>query len=314
MLSGVELCAICDISTEALKRFGDEFCVSRRYLSLSEMLAAEELDIAIICNWGAYHAQTGIQLANSRKVRAILCEKPFTSTAAEAERLVAAAKENRVLIAEAFKFRHHPMHIKAKELVDSGAIGLVQTIRSTFCTGGGGGPETRRPEQNWRFNKAKGGGSIYDLGCYCIHHARFIFDAEPVRLFAANQPGIEVDDAAYLLLVFPGGRTAQISVGFNCASAQYAEICGTAGMFRMDKVWNNENQPVAIEHRTPTETQTLEFEPTFQFEHQLQHLCDCLATRQQHRISPENCVNQMKVIDAVFESIATGRVVELPKS
>ncbi|MCZ6676987.1 MAG: Gfo/Idh/MocA family oxidoreductase [Candidatus Poribacteria bacterium] len=307
-----ELSAICDVSEEALNRYGEEFGVANRYLDLDEMLQTENLDIAIICNWGAYHAETGIQISKSRQVKAILCEKPFTSTAAEAEQMVAAARENGILLAEAFKFRHHPMHLKAKELVDAGAIGEVMTVRSTFCSGGGGGgPETRKPEANWRFNKAKGGGSIYDLGCYCIHHARFIFGTEPVRVFAASQPGLEVEDAAYLLLVFPNDRTAQISVGFNAAGGQYAEICGRAGMIRMDKVWNNENQPVTLEHHSQGGVESINFESTFQFAHQLRHLCDCLQTGGPHRIPPENSINQMRVIDAVFESMATGKAVEI---
>ena len=307
-----DLCAICDVSEDALNRYGDELSVSHRYLDLNKMLAAENLDIAIICNWGVYHAQTGIQIANSRQVKTILCEKPFTLTAAEAEQMVAAAKENGILIAEAFKFRHHPMHLKAKELIDAGEIGDVMTLRSTFCAGGGGGgPEQRKPESNWRFNKAKGGGSIYDLACYCIHHARFIFDADPIRVFAVSQPGIEVDDAAYLLLVFADRRTAQISVGFNAAGGQYAEICGTGGMLRIDRIWNNENHPVAIELQTKDGQQTIEFKATFQFAQQLEHLCDCLTTGKPHRIPPENSINQMRVIDAVLKSMATGKAVEL---
>jgi predicted dehydrogenase len=313
-LECVELSSICDISAAALNRYGDEFGIASRYLDLNDMLTAEKLDIAIICTWGECHAEVGIQLANSGKVKAILCEKPFTSTAIEAEKMVAAARNNGVLIAEAFKFRHHPMHLKARELVESGAIGDVMTIRSTFTAGGGGGPETRRPESNWRFNKAQGGGSIYDLGCYCIHHARFIYDAEPVRVFASSQPGLEVDDAAFLLLVFPDRRTAQISVGWSSWGAQYAEICGSRGMLRLDKVWNNENQPVTLECHTQQGSEAIEFEPTFQFTHQLRHLCDCLITGQPHRISAESCINQMRVIDAVFESMATGKAVELRKS
>lgn len=318
-LDCVELVAICDVSADALQRFGTEFNVAQRYLHLDQMLAAADLDIAIISNWGVYHAQTGIQIAQSERVKAILCEKPFTSTAAEAVELVAAAKQHGILLAEAFKFRHHPMHLKAKELVNAGAIGEVMTLRSTFCTGGGGGgPETRRPESNWRFNKAQGGGSIYDLACYAIHHARFIFDAEPVRLFAAKQPGIEVDDAAYLLLVFPGERTAQISVGFNSWNSQYAEIAGTKGMLRLDKVWNNENQPTALEQWQRTEAPgsgqsptLIPFAPVNQFALQLQHLCDCLSTGAAHRIPPENSIAQMRVIDAVYASMASGQVVEL---
>ena len=115
-----ELAAICDVSENALANFGERFDVApeNQYLSLDEMLETENLDIAIICTWGAFHAEVGIQLSESRQVKAILCEKPFTSTAAEAEAFVGAAQENSVIVAEAFKFRHHPMHLKAKELID----------------------------------------------------------------------------------------------------------------------------------------------------------------------------------------------------
>ena len=311
-LECAELAAICDISDEALHRYAEAFGVTHLYHDLDQMLTNEELDFVIIANWGAYHAETGIQIANSRRVKAILCEKPFTSTAAEAEQFVKAAKANGVLVAEAFKFRHHPMHLRAKELIDAGEIGEVKTIRSTFCTGGkGSNLQTRRPERNWRFNKAKGGGSIYDLGCYCIHHVRFVFDAEPVTVFAIQQPGIEVDDAMYILLTFPGERTAQISVGFNSSTAQYAEICGTKGMLRLDRIWNNENRPVSIEKQTVDGSESIEFAPVFQFTNQLRHLCDCLTTGQPHRISPENSIHQMKVIDAVLESVETGDVVAI---
>ena len=135
------MAAICDVSEGALAGFGERFSVDaeNRYLSLDEMLESEDLDIAVICTWGAFHAEVGIKISESQQVKAILCEKPFTSIAAEAEAFVGAANENGVLVAEAFKFRHHPMHIKAKELIDSGAIGDFMTLRSTFCTGGGGG-------------------------------------------------------------------------------------------------------------------------------------------------------------------------------
>lgn len=309
-----ELAAICDVSEDALARFGERFDVDpeNQYLSLAEMLDAENLDIAIICTWGAFHAEVGIQLAESQQVKAILCEKPFTSTAAEAEAFVGAAQENDVIVAEAFKFRHHPMHLKAKELVDSGAIGEFKALRSTFCTGGGGsGPETRKPEANWRFNKAKGGGSIYDLACYNIHHARFMFGAEPIRVSGMSQAGLEVDDGSYLQLVFPGERVAQISTGFNCAGGQYAEMAGLGGMLRIETAWNNENSAVNIVLTTREGKEVIEFEPCFQFALQLEHMCEVLTTGKPHRISPESCVNQMRTIDAAFEAMATGRTVEL---
>ncbi len=309
-----ELAAVHDVSEGALKGFGEQFNVDEehRYLSLDDMLESEDLDIAVICTWGAFHAEVGIQIAESKQVKAILCEKPFTSTAAEAEAFVGAAQDNGILVAEAFKFRHHPMHQKAKELVETGTIGELKTIRSTFCTGGGGGgPESRKPSANWRFNKAKGGGSIYDLACYNIHHARFMFDAEPLRVSGASQAGLEVDDASYLLLVFPDERTAQISTGFNCAGGQYAEMAGLGGMLRIDAAWNNGGSPVNIVVQNRDGRQVIDIDPCNQFAAQLEHMCECLETGKPHRISPESCVNQMRVIDAAFEAMATGTTVEL---
>lgn len=303
-LDCLDLVAICDVSQEALDRYGEAFGVSRRYLDLGGMLAAEELDIAIICNWGVDHAATGIQIAESHKVRAILCEKPFTMNAVEAERLVASAQEQGVFIAEAFKFRHHPMHLKAKELVESGAIGDVISIRSALIVTIAGGSGARTPESNWRYNKAKGGGSVNDLGCYPIHYARWILGAEPVRIYAHAQPGIEVDDGAYLLLVFPGDCVAQISVGFNAWPSEYVEITGSEGSLRIDKPWNNNDLPTTIEYQSPRGTEWIEFKATFQYTHQLRHLCHCLDTGQPHRISPEDSICQMRVLDAVQEAMA----------
>ncbi|NKB70669.1 MAG: hypothetical protein GKR89_26665 [Candidatus Latescibacteria bacterium] len=311
-LEQVDLCAVHDVSAKAMEAFGQQFGVERHYLDLDQMLEQEQLDIAVICTWGAHHAANGIQLANSGKVRGILCEKPITLTAAEYRPMAAAAQEQGVLLAEAFKFRHHPMHLKAKELIEAGVIGEVLNVRSTFCTGGSGaGPQDRAPASNWRFNKAKGGGSIYDLACYNIHHARFIFGADPVRLFATGQPGLEVDDGAFMLMEFPGGGTAQITVGFNQAGGQYAEISGRGGMLRLDRVWNNENSPVSIEQTTPAGTEVIEFAANFQFALQLEHMCQCLATGQPHRISAADSLGQMHTIDAIYESMATGRSVDL---
>ena len=226
-LDDVDLCAICDVSETALHRYGDQFSVPHRYLDLDEMLAAERLDVAIVCTWGTAHADTTIRLARSRRVRAILCEKPFAANAVEAEQMVAAAREHGVLLAEAFKFRHHPLHLKTKALVEAGAIGDVRTVRGTFCTGIGAA--RRRPELNWRFNRAQGGGSIFDLGCYTIHHARYILDTEPIRVFATARAGVEVEEAATVTLLFPDERTAQLTVGFSQWPSQEVEVSGSRG-------------------------------------------------------------------------------------
>ena len=302
--------AVCDVSQKSIDNYKEIFpLVGCTYLDLDRMLANEEIDLAIICTWGAYHADVGTRLAQSGKVRAILCEKPLTQTARQAEGLVAAVNDSDAIIVEAFKFRYHPMHLKAWALVNAGEIGRPMTIRSTFCTNKAS--VARKPEINWRFNKQKGGGSIFDLGCYNIHHARWIFGQEPAEVFATGRPGFEVDDSANIQLIFPSGGIAQITVGFETSSSQEFEVMGTAGILRTECAWNNENVPTWLDHRTTDRTERYHFEPIYQFQLQLEHMCDVLDGKMEPRISAQNSLAQMKVIDAIYESFESRSAVAL---
>ncbi len=310
-LDAADLVAACDVSAETLERFAADFDVPGRYLDLQDMLDGEELDIALICNWNVDHAKTMIQIAQSRRVRAILCEKPFAMNADQAEEMVAAAAANEVLLAEAFKFRHHPMHLKAKAMVDEGAIGEVFSIRSILTSSWGADPADRTPDSDWRFNKAKGGGSINAMGCYCLAQIRFIYGTEPMRVFAQAQMGFEVDDRATVLLVFPDDRIAQFTVAYYAAQSQGVDINGSAGSLHMDKPWNNSDEATSLEYQTAENTKSIAFEPLLQYTNQLQHLCDVLTTDIPHRIPPQDSIQQMKALDAIARSMATGQAVDV---
>ena len=185
-----ELVAICDISADALQRFGQEFCVSRRYTDLAEMLDREELDIVVISTWGVYHAELCVAVAGAGKVRAVLVEKPISITAAECEQMISVAGRNGVLLAEAFKWRHDPQHLRVKEIIDTGRIGRPMSIQGTFSS-----PLIRfAAPTNWRYDRSRGGGSVFDTAGYLIHLARYLFDDEPRRVYASGSPPIEGAD------------------------------------------------------------------------------------------------------------------------
>ncbi len=272
-LERAELTAVCDVSSQAIERFTQQFAVPYVYSSLDEMLAAGEYDIAVICLWGALHAEAGIQLASSDRVGAVLCEKPFTQSAEEARAFVAACREHEVFVAEAFKFRHHPMHLKAEEIVRRGGIGELLNIRSTFCTNV---PHAnRRPEGNWRWNRAKGGGAIYDLACYNVHHARFIFEEEPESVFAVQTKGVEVDDAAYISLAFcrrPDGSDIGRDLMDGLRSTRRSAV--TPVCCELPRRGTTRIRTLTLEHHTAARSRgDSEFPPTHQFTHQLEHLC-----------------------------------------
>lgn len=310
-VEGIELVAICDVSPEALTRFGDEWQVpvTNRYASVEALTEAIAPDIAIISTWGISHAAMGIHLAQSKRVRAILCEKPFTMDASEAVALVAASRASRTLIAEAFKFRHHPVHLEIRRRIDAGIIGEIVTVRSAFCQSVGAA--NRRAEANWRWDRARGGGSVYDLACYNIHHARYVFGCEPTSVYASGQIEGEIDVASSIVLTFPGERTAVISVAHNAWHAHEVEIGGTHGQLRLENPWNNEDRAVTLVQRTAEGTTSTGFAPVYQFGEQLKHLMECVRTGEPHRIPPEDSISQMRTIDAVFTSLRSGEAVQL---
>ena len=112
-VAAADLVAVCDVSAEAAASFGDEFGVEQRYTDIDEMLDRAGVDLAIICTWGCFHAEISNKVARSGKVKAILCEKPFCDTAAQAEsrlqarqaEFVAARDEQRALLNDARRRR-----------------------------------------------------------------------------------------------------------------------------------------------------------------------------------------------------------------
>ena len=252
-----------------------------------------ELDIAIICTWGAFHAETGIQICDSGRVKAVLCEKPFTQNAAEAAAFAEASRKNRVLVAEAFKFRHHPMHLRAKAMLDAGEIGDLVGVRSTFCTSSGAlAPRAHarvelalQQGQRWRQYLRLGLLQTFTMrGSYlarsrsgCLPRNSWAWRPMMPRRLCSSFLGAALRRSPWVLI-----RSVRSTRKFP----------GTAGCLRLDQVWNNENRAVTIEHRTPSGAEVIEIPPCFQFALQLQHLCECLAEGREHRITPEHSVAQ----------------------
>jgi predicted dehydrogenase len=304
-----ELVAICDISPEALARHGDEFSVSQRYVKLEDMLAQEALDILIIGTWGISHALMSNAAARSRRVRAILVEKPISMNAAECEEMIAVARDNNVWIAEGLKVLHHPQYARVGEIIDSGRIGNLRMIRSTISSA----IVDWAPPDNWRFDARLGGGSVYDLACYPIAYARGIVGAEPERVYAVGAfgEGSDVDLSATIVLEFPDDVTAQLFSSYDGGTCQSTEILGSRGWIHMDLHYDERSGRGIEVFCDDHDAEVHRLGPADQFVLQLEHLCECLDTGRPYRVSPEFSLGNMRTIDAVNESMRSGEPVDL---
>lgn len=135
----------------------------------------------------------------------VLCEKPFSSNAREAEEMAAVARETGGVLMEAFHSCYHPVFLRGVEIARSGALGQLRTVEGAFHV------EISNPE-DIRMNYATGGGVTMDLGCYPISWVRHLLGEEPEEVSAHAETGpAHVDVFLEASFRFRSGTRATIS-------------------------------------------------------------------------------------------------------
>jgi len=241
----------------------------------------------------------------------VLCEKPVALDAPEAERLIAARNASGKLLAEAFMVRFHPQWIRAREIVRSGGIGEVTAIQTLFAYRLLDGGNIR--------NKPPGGGGLYDIGCYAIVTARYIFGAEPIRVVAALDidPEFGTDRLASALIEFPGGRHLTFSAGTQLAGAQRVTIAGAAGRVEVQIPFNAPiDRPTRIVIDSGVDlvgggAKTEEFPICDQYTLQGDAFSRAVREGGKLEFPIEDAIANMRVVDACFRSAREGQWVSV---
>lgn len=205
--------------------------IGKAYGAYEELLADKDIDAVYIPLPNHLHVEWSIKALEAGKH--VLCEKPIGLTSAEGERLLEAAKAHPHLkIMEAFMYRHHPQWQRAKQLVADGKIGELKTIQSFFSY-------YNTDPSNIRNQAEIGGGSLMDIGCYSISLSRFIFEAEPQRVFGIVEydPEFRTDRLASGMLDF-GRGTSTFTCSTQLVPYQRVNIFGIEGRVEIEIPFN----------------------------------------------------------------------------
>lgn len=191
------------------------------YGDYAELLAAPDVDAVYISLTNETHAQWSIAALSAGKH--VLCEKPLAMSAAEVDAMTAAADLHRRVLVEASWYRWHPRVRLALDLVRDGAIGAVRHVAAGFTFDG-------QLDGNYRLEPARGGGALYDVGCYAVSSALAAFGGAAPRDVAARQRlgPTGVDLATEAILSFDDGE-AEIRVGISEPPKQWLVITGDRG-------------------------------------------------------------------------------------
>jgi len=217
-----EVVAIASRDAERARTAADALGIPRSHGSYEELLADPEVDAIYLPLPNHLHADWTIAAARAGKH--VLCEKPLALTAADAQRMIDACAEARVVLMEAFMYRLHPSWVAVRDLVAQGRIGQLRAVQSWFSY-------FNDDPTNIRNIVEAGGGALFDIGCYNVNLSRMLFEAEPsqVRASVLRDPTMGVDVTTSAILDFDGGGVATFTCSTRAEPDQRVHIYGTEG-------------------------------------------------------------------------------------
>lgn len=298
--------AIASRTIEKANKVADLLQIEKRYGSYEELLADPEIDA--IYNPLPNHMHVPWTIKALEAGKHVLCEKPIGLNAAEAKLLVDAThKFPHLKVMEAFMFRFHPQWQKAKELVLSGAIGEVKTLKSFFSY-------YNVATDNIRNQVGIGGGALMDIGCYCISFPRFIFNEEPEKAISNMDidPVMKIDRLTSAMLRFPSGKTSTFTCSTQLMPHQRAIIFGDKGKIEVDIPVNAPpTETVKITLETKENKEIFSFAPIDQYTLQGDTFSNAVLQNEAVPTPLSDAVNNMKVIDAIVESSKKNQWIDL---
>lgn len=293
--------AIASRSLAKAESVAAELGIDKAYGSYEELL--RDPDIDAIYNPLPNHLHMPMTLEAIRNGKPVLCEKPIALTADEAMQIASASRASGVLVAEAFMVRHHPQWLKVREWVQAGRIGTVRAIQTVFSY-------YLDDPANVRNQKAIGGGGLYDVGCYAINTARFVFEGEPERVIGLfdQDETFQTDKMMSGLAEFSANRHLTFTCATQLSLCQKVTVLGTKGRIE-----------IAIPFNAPTDAPTtitiddgrdlngggrevIEISAVNQYGLQCDAFAQAVLAGAPLATGMDDAVANMKVIDAFFRS------------
>ena len=294
------LYAIAGRNIEKAKAYRDQFGFEKAYGSYEELLSDPLVEAVYIPLPNTMHYEwTRKALEHGKHV---LCEKPLTPTAAEAEELFKIAGENHVFLMEAFAYLHSPFIAAVKNEIDSGTIGKIRYIESQFVT-------SDYDLSNIRMRKETNGGCTYDLGCYTTSMIEWMTGTEPDEIKAVGTFSPEgVDVLTSAIFSYKNGMKAFMNCGMVLVTngnkrIDQLRIEGTEGTIRSTAEFNGcgdltytviKNDLLEVKHVSVPQNYRLETE----------QLGRCILNGESPHVTKEFTVSNLRTIERILKEIA----------
>lgn len=234
----------------------------------------------------------------------VLCEKPLATSVEDAEAMVQACKDAGVLLMTAYRCQYTPHHRAAREAVQSGRLGQIKLLHSVNV-------QVEPNEGQWRLKRAlAGGGSLPDVGLYCVNTVRFLLGEEPCEVSGTvhSTPGderfAEVEESVTWQMRFPSGVVAQCACSYGAATARTIDVFGTEGRLGIDPAFDYQNLRLTVQ--TGQDVTEVRVPPEDQFRLETDHFSRCIQEGRVPYTPGEEGLQDQKIMAAIYQSAREG--------
>ena len=237
----------------------------------------------------------------------VLCEKPMALSEADCTAMIGACRRGGVKLMIAYRLHFEAANLTALSAVKSRAIGEPRVFNSVFTM--------QVEEGNIRVRRETGGGTLWDIGIYCINAARYLFRDEPEEVFAyaasnREKRFREVEEMVTAVLRFPKERLASFTCSFGAADTAGYQVVGTKGDVRVDPAYEYATALKSVV-TVDGKKRTREYAKRDQFAPELLHFSDCVRTGRDPQPGGREGLADVRIIRALYRSAKIRRPVKL---
>jgi predicted dehydrogenase len=292
----VEIVAVGSRTRERADAYAAEHGIGRVHSSYEALLADPQVEAVYVALPNSLHHPWTMRALEAGKH--VLCEKPYSRRHADVAAAFDLADRAHLVLCEGFMWRHHPQARAIVGLLPE--LGALQTIRATFSF------VLDRPN-DVRLRADLDGGSLMDVGTYCVSGARLLTGEEPDLVFGTQVVGPSGVDVRFNgLLHFPGGAVAEFMSSFE-TEHRGLEAIGSDGSARLTNPWlPNDPDPTLVHDGVET---PIDFSDPYQLE-----LEDVSAAIREHRpplLGRADALGQARAIEALYKSADSGVAIRL---
>jgi xylose dehydrogenase (NAD/NADP) len=287
----VELVAVASRERSRAEEYARKWNIERAYGSYEALLDDPDVDAVYISLPNTLHCEWSIRAVEAGKH--VLCEKPMSRHPADVEEAFDAAERADRLLTEAFMYRHNPQTARVVELIREGAIGDLRLVRSAFSY-------SLYDAANIRLRTDVEGGSLMDVGCYCVSGSRLLA-GEPETVYGQAYVGPTGTDWVFTgAMTFPGDVLAQFDCGTCLPERDELEAVGSQGSLFLDDPWHCRT-PV-IELRRDGEVERVELSPVDSYRLELENLTDAIRGEAPLLLGRDDAVGQARALEALHRT------------